>query len=37
MISENKIDGLDVSVVQKIAEHYKAILELVGEDPERDG
>ena len=37
MISENKFDGLDVSVVQKIAEHYKAILELVGEDPERDG
>lgn len=37
MISENKIDGLEMSVVEKIAEHYRAILELIGENPERDG
>ena len=37
MISENKIDGLEMSIVEKIAEHYRAILELIGENPERDG
>lgn len=31
------IDGLDMSVVEQIAEHYKSILTLIGEDPERDG
>ncbi len=30
-------DGLDIDTVEKIAEHYKAILKLIGEDPERDG
>lgn len=37
-MTENKqIDGLDKSVVEQIAEHYKSILSLIGEDVERDG
>lgn len=37
MEDKKKIDNLDYSVVEQIAEHYKAILSLVGEDVERDG
>ena len=37
MKENNKIDGLDRETVEQIASHYKAILTLVGEDPERDG
>ncbi len=39
MMQEQKqmIDGLDMSVVEQIAEHYKSILTLIGENPERDG
>ncbi len=36
-MQEKKIDGLDVSTVEEIAEHYKAILKLIGEDVEREG
>ena len=34
---QKKIDNLDYSVVEQIAEHYKSILELIGEDVDRDG
>lgn len=34
---EKTIDNLDYSTVEEIAEHYKSILRLIGEDPERDG
>ena len=38
----NKINGMGVnhddgSLISKVAEHYKAILELIGEDTEREG
>ena len=36
-MQEKKIDGLDVSTVEEIAEHYKAILKLIGEDVDREG
>ena len=36
-MQDKKIDGLDVSTVEEIAEHYKAILKLIGEDVEREG
>lgn len=29
--------GLDIGTVSQIAEHYKAILSLIGENPEREG
>lgn len=32
-----KIDQYDEECVAKLAEHYKAILSLLGEDPEREG
>lgn len=31
------IDGLDKETVEEIARHYRAILSLIGEDPDRDG
>lgn len=31
------IDGLDIDTVNRIAEHYQAILSLIGENPDRDG
>lgn len=34
---QKKIDNLDYSVVEQIAEHYKSILTLIGENPDRDG
>lgn len=34
---KTNIDGLSSETVSKIAEHYKAILSLIGENPERDG
>lgn len=33
----NKIEQFDEQTTAKLAEHYKAILELLGEDPEREG
>jgi GTP cyclohydrolase I len=33
----NQIDNHDQELVEKIAYHYKEILRLVGEDPEREG
>ena len=33
----NKIEQYDEQTTAKLAEHYKAILELLGEDPEREG
>lgn len=36
-MQNKKIDGLDVSTVEEIAEHYKAILKLIGEDVDREG
>ena len=32
-----KIEQFDESTTAKLAEHYKAILELLGEDPQREG
>ncbi len=32
-----KIDQYDEATTQAMAEHYRAILELIGEDPEREG
>ena len=32
-----KIDQYDQQCVAELAEHYKAILRLLGEDPEREG
>ena len=32
-----KIDNYNYETIEKLSEHYKAILELVGEDPEREG
>ncbi len=32
-----KIEQFDEQTTQKLAEHYKAILELLGEDPQREG
>lgn len=36
-MSYRKIDSYDEETTKKLAEHYKAILELIGEDPEREG
>ena len=36
-MAQKRIDNLDYSVVEQIAEHYKSILALIGEDVERDG
>ena len=33
----NKIEQYDEQTTAKLAEHYKAILELLGEDPQREG
>ena len=33
----NKIEQYDEQTTAKLAEHYKAILELLGEDPDREG
>ena len=33
----NKIEQFDQETTAKLAEHYKAILELLGEDPQREG
>ena len=33
----NKIEQFDEQTTAKLAEHYKAILELLGEDPNREG
>ena len=33
----SKIEQFDQETTTKLAEHYKAILELLGEDPEREG
>ena len=33
----NKIEEFDQETTQKLAEHYKAILGLLGEDPQREG
>lgn len=30
-------DGLDIDTIEKIAEHYKQIIALLGEDPNREG
>lgn len=30
-------DGLDIDTIEKIAEHYKQIIDLLGEDPNREG
>ena len=32
-----KIESYDEETTAKLAEHYKAILELIGEDPSREG
>ena len=32
-----KIEQFDQDTTAKLAEHYKAILELLGEDPQREG
>ncbi len=32
-----ELDGLEIEKIDKIAEHYKAILELLGEDTTREG
>lgn len=37
MQNKGLIDNLDRETVEKIAFHYKSILELIGEDPERNG
>lgn len=37
MIEKDKLDGLEMSTIEKIAEHYKEIIRLIGEDPEREG
>ena len=36
-MSYNKIEQYDEQTTAKLAEHYKAILELLGEDPQREG
>lgn len=33
----NKVEEFDPQVTEELAEHYKAILPLLGEDPEREG
>ncbi len=37
MEEKKQIDGLDIATVEQIAEHYKAILALIGEDTAREG
>ena len=32
-----KFSDADIRLAEKIAEHYRAIIELIGEDPEREG
>ena len=32
-----KFSDEDIRLAEKIAEHYRAIIELIGEDPEREG
>ena len=29
--------SLELSTIEKIADHYKEIIRLIGEDPEREG
>lgn len=36
-MKQEKLDGLDYSVIEEIAEHYKRIIELIGENADRDG
>lgn len=36
-MTQKRIDNLDYAVVEQIAEHYKSILTLIGEDIDRDG
>ena len=37
MDNKKQLDGLDMEKVNKIAEHYEAILSLLGEDTSREG
>ena len=37
MSEKIKIADEDIEKVEEIARHYRAILELLGEDPEREG
>ena len=37
MDNKKQLDGLDIEKVNKIAEHYEAILSLLGEDTSREG
>ncbi len=37
MDKTKELDGLDIEKINKIAEHYKAILDLLGEDTAREG
>lgn len=37
MSEKIKIAAEDIEKVEEIARHYRAILELLGEDPEREG
>lgn len=37
MDNNSMLDGLEMEKVKAIADHYKAILQLIGEDPEREG
>ncbi|MBR4882923.1 MAG: GTP cyclohydrolase I FolE [Bacteroidales bacterium] len=37
IMAYNKIEQYDEQTTAKLAEHYKAILELLGEDPNREG
>ncbi len=36
-MSYNKIEQFDEKITAELAEHYKAIIELLGEDPQREG
>ena len=36
-MSYNKIEQFDEKITAELAEHYKAIIGLLGEDPQREG
>ena len=36
-MSYNKIEEFDEQATQQLANHYKSVLELLGEDPNREG
>jgi len=36
-VAYNKRESFDQDVTEKMMEHYRSIIELTGEDPEREG